>query len=72
MNSSFLDKIRAFGMTGLQIGDDLAKVEKAHSIELVPTEKNKVTREIEGYEQFSASMRFDASEMAQYYEVFFV
>jgi len=71
MNKPLLDRIRAFGMTGFQIRDDIQKVEKSTSYELLPRSKTKVTREIEGYDQFSLKLRQDAHEMSQFYEIFF-
>lgn len=67
----FVDRLRAFGMSGLQVQDDLTQVEDRFSLELRGREPAKVSREIEGYGQFEAELRRDAVEMSEYYEVFY-
>lgn len=70
-NRGLLDKIRAFGMTGFQIRDDITKIERADSIRLIPRPRAEKVRKLEGYDQFEGSIRRDAAMMSEYYEIFY-
>ncbi len=70
-NRGLLDKIRAFGMTGFQIRDDISKIERADSIRLIPRPRAEKVRKLEGYDQFEGSIRRDAAMMSEYYEIFY-
>jgi len=70
-NRILLDRIRAFGMTGFQIRDDISKIEKTKTVQLVPRPRAEKVRKLEGYDQFEGSIRADAASMSEYYEIFF-
>lgn len=70
-NPGLLDKIRAFGMTGFQMRDDISKIERADSIRLISRPRAEKVRKLEGYDQFEGSIRRDAAMMSEYYEIFY-
>lgn len=70
-NGILLDKIRAFGMTGFQIRDDISNIEKTKIVNLIPRQRAEKVRKLEGYDQFEGSIRSDAASMSEYYEIFF-
>lgn len=63
--------LRSFGMTGLQILDDLEKVEHAFGVDLNTKPKIASARKLEDYEQFEAELREEAARMSELYEVFY-
>lgn len=63
--------VRSFGMTGLQIVDDLERMEQQFNVDLGIREKVLQARKIEGYEQFEADLRAEAARMSELYEVFY-
>lgn len=70
-NRVALDRIRAFGMTGFQIRDDISRIEEANSIRLIPRARAEKVRKLEGYDQFEGTIRADAAAMSEYYEIFY-
>lgn len=62
--------LRAFGMSAAQIVSDIHSHEKKFGIDLIPGEK-RVSRKLEGYEQFEKDVRLAASKMSEYYEIFY-
>lgn len=70
-NKGFLDRIRAFGMTGFQIRDDLSQIEKSKAVRLIPRPRAEKVRKLEGYDQFEGTVRADAAAMSEYYEIFY-
>lgn len=63
--------IRAFGMSGLQIVDDLMKVEQMHGIDLGVLPKSEKSRKSSEYEQFEDDLKRQAVRMSEFYEVFY-
>ncbi len=63
--------IRAFGMSGLQIVNDLQKVEEDNSIDLGIIRKSAMNKKVSEYEQFEAELRQEAARMSEFYEVFY-
>ena len=63
--------IRAFGMSGLQVIDDLEQVEKENGIDLGVIPKSAKSRKVSEYEQFEADLRQEAARMSEFYEVFY-
>ena len=68
-NSTVENAIRAFGMSGLQISDDVARVADEFGLDF-----GRVRREEKGEKnlsQFEESIRNEAAEMAHYYQLFY-
>jgi hypothetical protein len=65
------DHIRSFGMSGLQISEDLRAVEKNFDIELGHTPKATQETALKYYPQFEQEVRKEAAKMAQHYELFY-
>lgn len=63
--------VRAFGMSGLQISSDLARVEREFGIELGHDAKGPKGRKTADYEQFEAALRVEAARMSEFYEIFY-
>jgi len=63
--------IRSFGMTGFLVTSELANIEKAFGVELGHTPKLAPDKETDYYPQFEQNIRYEASEMAAHYEVFY-
>ena len=63
--------IRAFGMTGLQITNNLANIEKDYFVELGHFLPEDSSRKSSEYEQFESDLRKEASRMSEFYEVFY-
>lgn len=63
--------IRAFGMTGLQIVDDMNYIEDEYGIDLGISKKTEKSRKVSEYEQFEAELRQQAARMSEFYEVFY-
>lgn len=66
-----LDRLRAFGMSGFQVRDDIARIERERSINLLPRPRAEKVRKLEGYDQFEGRVRRDAAAMSEYYEIFY-
>lgn len=71
MSKILLDRIRAFGMTGFQIRDDISHIEKAKAVRLIPRARAEKVRKLEGYDQFEGGIRVAAASMSEYYEIFY-
>lgn len=63
--------IRAFAMGGTQILCDLDEITKKHELELGHSLKPRKRRQLEEYDQFERAVRSAASEMSEYYEIFY-
>lgn len=63
--------IRSFGMSGAQIAADIEQVETRYQIELGFRNGLREARQLENYDQFESAIRSQASEMSEYYEIFF-
>ncbi len=63
--------VRSFGMSGLQILDDLEKIEREFGVDLNVIPKTASARKLEDYEQFEAELRAEAARMSELYEVFY-
>lgn len=63
--------VRAFGMTGLQIVNDMHSIEDAYGVDLDVERKTAKGRKVSEYEQFEAELRRQAARMSEFYEVFY-
>jgi len=63
--------IRSFGMSGLLICDELHQVEQSFGIELGHSPKTETASAVAYYPQFEQSVRHEAAEMSENYEVFY-
>lgn len=63
--------VRAFGMSGMQIVDDLRAIEREKNIDLGVLPASRKDRRSAEYEQFEAKLRAEAARMGEYYEVFY-
>lgn len=63
--------IRAFGMSGLQISSGMSRIEREFGIELGHDRSLSKNRKIAEYEQFKSALRAEASQMSEFYEVFY-
>lgn len=63
--------VRAFGMSGLQIVDDLTQIEDATGIDLGVIPKAATGRKTSEYDHFESELRSEASKMSEFYEVFY-
>ena len=66
-----MDRLRAFGMTGFQIRDDISRIEKLNSVQLLPRFRAEKVRKLEGYDQFEGEIRSKAATISEYYEIFY-
>lgn len=65
------DFIRSFGMSGFLITDELKNIEQRFNIELGHIPKSQAASAMAYYPQFEHSVRAEAAEMSQHYEVFY-
>lgn len=65
------DYVRSFGMSGLLIIEELRQIEKQFNIELGHVPKAAVASAVAYYPQFEQSVRAEAAEMSEHYEVFY-
>jgi hypothetical protein len=63
--------LRSFGMSGMMITDELRNIEQKFNIELGHLPPAIKQSALEYYPQFEMDVRKQASEMAQYYELFY-
>lgn len=63
--------LRAFGMSGLQIVEDLRSIEDSHGIDLGYSVQSAKSRKSSEYEQFELELRQQAARMSEVYEVFY-
>jgi Swt1-like HEPN len=69
--TSLADSIRSFGMSGLLICDELRQIEQSYGIELGHSPKTEAASAVAFYPQFEQSVRLEAAEMSENYEVFY-
>lgn len=65
------DSVRSFGMSGFLICDELRQIEQRFGIELGHSSKAEVGSAVAYYPQFEQSVRLEAAEMSENYEVFY-
>ncbi|ERI13116.1 hypothetical protein KXR64_09965 [Brucella intermedia] len=63
--------IRAFGMSALQISDEMNGVSKSTGFDLGLNGAFRRKRQLEDYDQFEKEIRNQASMMSEYYEIFY-
>jgi hypothetical protein len=71
MGKSALEKIKAFGMTNQMMLEDLSRIGNTYGIDLGVTHSTTHAADQVYYPQFDASVRLEATEMAQSYEIFY-
>jgi len=64
------DYVRSFGMSGFQITDELRLIEDKFQVELGHVAKSE-TSELIYYPQFESTLRREAADMSEHYEVFY-
>jgi hypothetical protein len=65
------DFIRSFGMSGYLITDELKRIELELNLELGHVAKSEAASSVAFYPQFELTVRAEAAEMSQHYEVFY-
>lgn len=65
------DFVRSFGMSGFLICDELRQIEQRFGIELGYVSKAEVGSAVAYYPQFEQSVRLEAADMSENYEVFY-
>ena len=65
------DHLRSFGMSGLMISEELKSVEQSFNIELGHVARASKQSSTEYYPQFEQTVRREAAEMAEHYELFY-
>src|SRR5690242_13566170 len=65
------DYIRSFGMSGFLVTDELREIERQFAIELGHVPKPEVANAVAYYPQFEQSVRVEAADMSEHYEVFY-
>lgn len=65
------DAVRSFGMSGFLISDELRQLEQKFGIELGHMPKPAVESAVAFYPQFEQSVRLEAADMSDHYEVFY-
>lgn len=65
------DPIRSFGMSGFLICDELRQIEQRFGIELGHVRKPEAGSAVAYYPQFEQSVRLEAADMSEHYEVFY-
>lgn len=71
MNKNALNHIRAFGMTGCLISDEIRNIENEYDIELGHHARESTVDEARFYPQFEQAVRAEAANMSQHYELFY-
>jgi hypothetical protein len=69
--SDINDPIRSFGMSGFLICDELRQIEQRFGIELGHVRKAEAGSAVAYYPQFEQSVRLEAADMSEHYEVFY-
>src|SRR5437016_2429894 len=64
------DLVRSFGMSGYLITDELKKIEEQYGVDLGHLPKPKASG-VEYYPQFEQTVRIEAAEMSEHYEVIY-
>jgi len=65
------DAVRSFGMSSFPICDELRQIEQRFGIELGHVSKAEVGSAVAYYPQFEQSVRLEAADMSENYEVFY-
>lgn len=65
------DAIRSFGMSGFLICDELRQIEQRFGVELGHVAKAEAGSAVAYYPQFEQSVRIEAADMSEHYEVFY-
>jgi hypothetical protein len=65
------DYIRSFGMAGFLITEELKQIEQKYGIELRHTAHANAPKSVSDFPQFEQSVRAEAAEMSQHYELFY-
>jgi len=65
------DTIRSFGMSGFLISDELRQIEQTYGVELGHMTRVDATSGVAYYPQFEQSVRLEAADMSENYEVFY-
>lgn len=65
------DYVRSFGMSGLLVCDELRQVEQKFGLELGYLPKADTVSAVAYYPQFEHSVRMEAADMSEHYEVFY-
>ncbi len=65
------DYIRSFGMAGFLITEELRQIEQKYGIELRHTAHSNAPNSVADFPHFEQSVRAEAAEMSQHYELFF-
>ncbi|MGB9364919.1 MAG: Swt1 family HEPN domain-containing protein [Xanthobacteraceae bacterium] len=65
------DYLRSFGVSGLMVTDDLKSVEQRFNVELGHIPRASKQSATEYYPQFEQTVRREAAEMAEHYELFY-
>lgn len=63
--------IKAFGMSAMQISEDINSIAKSTGYELSGDAASGRKRQLEDYDQFEKEVRYQASVMSEYYEIFY-
>lgn len=71
MSSSLDDTLRSFGMSGFLICDELRQIEQSFGVELGHVRRVDPITGVAYYPQFEQSVRAEAAEMSEHYEVFY-
>lgn len=71
MDDKALNHIRAFGMTGCLISDEIRNIENEYDIDLGHHAKESGVDEGRFYPQFEQAVRAEAANMSQHYELFY-
>jgi hypothetical protein len=65
------DYLRSFGMSGLLVCDELRQIEQSYSISLGHLPPTDPASSVAFYPQFEQSVRREAADMSDHYEVFY-
>src|SRR5258706_13520509 len=65
------DFVRSFGMSGYLVTEELKKIEQQFGISLGHTPKIEDASAVEYYPQFEQTVRAEAAEMSQHYELIY-
>ena len=71
MDSKLKNHIRAFGMSGYLVTDELRGVEEKYNIDLGHVRSGAEQQEAQYYPQFEQTVRAEAALMSQHYELFY-
>ena len=63
--------VKSFAMTNMLLESDLDRIEEKYEIDLGRPKKDSSNIEDKYYPQFQATLRAEAKQMSQHYEVFY-